>query len=255
MIQSHLKAVLFDIGNTIAPFTRLEYEHFIASWYSYSGLEGSDITYGIFRSAFEDVFSTEMTRSRDGSWETSPSIRSMLLVEELGNRGHDASYALDRLMATHTKAFSECLSLNEDARKVIDALREFEGPDGKKLRVGIISNAPDGRSIRDFLEREGALDLFHPLIISAEIGISKPSEGIFRKALKAIRVRPDQSMYVGDRYRTDILPARKLGMEAVYIRQYITDGEPPEGVEIDGPVVLHINELMDQIFIPRRDKT
>jgi HAD superfamily hydrolase (TIGR01549 family) len=243
-----LRAVLFDIGNTIAPFTRLEYERFISSWYSLSGLEGSAVTHGIFRSAFEDVFSTEMTRSRDGSWETSPSVRSMLLVEELGNRGHDAAFALDRLIVTHTKAFSECLSLNQDARKVIEVLRGVEGPDGKRLKVGIISNAPDGRSIRDFLEREGALGLFHPLVISAEVGISKPAEGIFRKALKAIRVRPERSMYVGDRYRTDILPARKLGMRAVYIRQYVTDGEPPEGEEVTGPVIPHINGLLDHIF-------
>ncbi|MCU0799153.1 MAG: HAD family hydrolase [Candidatus Thermoplasmatota archaeon] len=247
MPRADLKAVLFDIGNTIAPFTRLEYERFIASWYSLSDLHRTDITYDMFRSSFEDVFSTEMKRSRDGSWETSPSIRSLLLLEELGNRGFDAYGSLDRLVVSHTQAFTGCLSLDPDARNVVEELRDMEGPDGIKLRVGIISNAPDGRSIRDFLSREGAIDLFHPLVISAEVGISKPSEAIFRKALDEIAVEPKDAIYVGDRYRTDILPARKLGMKAIYIRQYITDGEPPEGEGIQGPVIQHITGLLDLI--------
>lgn len=245
MPKVDIKAVLFDIGNTIAPFTKLEYERFIASWYSLSGLEGGEITYDMFRSAFEDVFSTEMRRSRDGSWETSPSIRSLLLLEELGNRGYDASRSLDRLVETHTQAFSDCLSLDPEARHVVEVLKGMKGHDGKRLRVGIISNAPDGRSIRDFLSREDAIDLFDPLIISAEVGISKPSEAIFRMALDKIGIGPEDALYVGDRYRTDILPARKIGMKAIYIRQYITDGEPPVGEDIQGPVVQHISGLFD----------
>jgi len=246
--RADIKAVLFDIGNTIAPFTRLEYERFIASWYSHSGLEGTDITYDIFRSSFEDVFSTEMKRSRDGSWETSPSIRSLLLLEELGNRGHDASGSLDRLTETHTKVFSECLSLDPDARTVVEELKDLKGLDGKKLRIGIISNAPDGRSIRDFLEREGVTDLFDPIIISAEVGISKPSDAIFRLALDHLDVRPAEAVYVGDRYRTDILPARKLGMKGIYIRQYMTDGEPPDGLSVEGHQIKHIRDLSTIIF-------
>jgi FMN phosphatase YigB (HAD superfamily) len=242
------KAVLFDIGNTIAPFTRLEYERFISTWYALSGLEGTDLTYDIFRSAFEDVFSTEMRRSRDGSWETSPAIRSLLLLEELANRGHDASGSLDRLTKTHTRAFSDSLALDTDARRVVEELRTFRGSDGKKLRTGIISNAPDGRSIREFLERDGVTKLFDPVIISAEVGLSKPSEAIFMKALDHLKVRPAEAIYVGDRYKTDILPARRLGMRAIYIRQYVTDGEPPVDEEVEGPCIGHIRELSGRII-------
>jgi FMN phosphatase YigB (HAD superfamily) len=51
-------------------------------------------------------------------------------------------------------------------------------------------------------------------------------------------------VYVGDRYIVDVEGSRKAGMNPIYIRQYHTSGEPPEGIVIDAPTIDHLLDLI-----------
>jgi len=55
---------------------------------------------------------------------------------------------------------------------------------------------------------------FEDVFVSGEIGKEK-SPAFFRKILKGLRVRPEQSVMVGDREDTDILPAKKIKMRTI----------------------------------------
>ena len=63
-------------------------------------------------------------------------------------------------------------------------------------------------------------------------------------ALEELGVPPERSVYIGDRYLIDVVGARDAGMHSVYIRQYETAGEPPEGIDIEAVRIDHILDLI-----------
>jgi HAD superfamily hydrolase (TIGR01509 family) len=83
----------------------------------------------------------------------------------------------------------------------------------QRFRIAVISNA-DGR-IKDVLSRCGIADCFESITDSGIVGVEKPRREIFEAALRAMRARADESLYVGDVYSVDCIGARNTGMDAV----------------------------------------
>ena len=57
------------------------------------------------------------------------------------------------------------------------------------------------------------------VVASAEEGVAKPDLRIFRIALERAACKPEEAVMVGDRIDNDIIPAKKLGMKTVWIKQ------------------------------------
>jgi putative hydrolase of the HAD superfamily len=83
------------------------------------------------------------------------------------------------------------------------------------LRLGIVSNS-DGR-VEEALSAAGLRDLFDVVIDSRLVGVEKPDPAIFRAALDALGVGPEEALYVGDLYEVDVVGARAAGIEAVLL--------------------------------------
>lgn len=84
-----------------------------------------------------------------------------------------------------------------------------------KYRLGIIANQLEGLSER--LKSFGILSYFDLVVSSFDVGLSKPSEEIFRFALSESGCSPKESAMVGDRTDNDIVPAKKIGMKSVRV--------------------------------------
>lgn len=54
---------------------------------------------------------------------------------------------------------------------------------------------------------------------SAEAGCAKPDLRLFEMALQKAKCDPSDAIMVGDRLDNDIIPAKKLGMKTVWVRQ------------------------------------
>jgi len=61
-------------------------------------------------------------------------------------------------------------------------------------------------------------DLFSAVIESAVVGVSKPDPRIFELGIDALGLQPQEVAVVGDSLRNDILPARALGCQTVWLR-------------------------------------
>jgi putative hydrolase of the HAD superfamily len=79
----------------------------------------------------------------------------------------------------------------------------------------VVSNS-DGR-VEEALVAAGLRDCFDVVLDSALVGVEKPDPAIFRAALAALGVAPDEALYVGDLYDVDVVGARAAGMEAVLL--------------------------------------
>lgn len=87
----------------------------------------------------------------------------------------------------------------------------------KQYKIGIIANQVPGTAAR--LEKHGVLKFIDIVIASAEEGLEKPDRRIFELALSRANCKPENAAMIGDRVDNDIIPAKKMGMKTVRVKQ------------------------------------
>ena len=86
-----------------------------------------------------------------------------------------------------------------------------------RYKIGIIANQSLGTAER--LAQHGILPYIDLVIASAEEGVSKPDRRIFEIALARGGCIPEKAVMIGDRIDNDIVPAKAIGMQTVWIKQ------------------------------------
>jgi epoxide hydrolase-like predicted phosphatase len=82
--------------------------------------------------------------------------------------------------------------------------------------TGVISNA--WSEARHWLENEWRIaDVFDQIVISAEVGVTKPDPRIFHLALDGLEVTPNESVFIDD-FDENVKVAREVGMHAILFR-------------------------------------
>ena len=114
-------------------------------------------------------------------------------------------------------------------------------------RLGLVSNYPCGPTIRRSLEKEGIHGLLDPIVVSGDVGFVKPHPEPFDTALRALGLRPQSVLFVGDRWDMDMNGARQLGMKTCHITGFTSDGDWEERYAVYRPdyVVETLRELED----------
>ena len=111
----------------------------------------------------------------------------------------------------------------------------------ERYRLAVVSNFDYTPTALDILERAGVVNLFETIVVSDEIGWRKPRRDIFDAALGRLRVRADESLFVGDRADMDVLGAQQIGMDAAWINR---DAEPlPPGIPKPTYEIRDLSEL------------
>ena len=93
-------------------------------------------------------------------------------------------------------------------RSLVETIRSWRG----KFHTGLISNAWSG--LREFITKENVIDVFETVVISAEVGVVKPSAGIYELALKQANVKADEAVFVDD-MPVNIEACEKVGMRGI----------------------------------------
>ena len=92
------------------------------------------------------------------------------------------------LEAEHT-AWAPAFVLGSTTHALLDALRN------RGLKLGLVSNAFDPRAIlQPDLERMGLAERLDFAVFSSEVGRRKPDPAIFRVALEALQVEPEETL-------------------------------------------------------------
>lgn len=82
----------------------------------------------------------------------------------------------------------------------------------KGLKLGIVSDAPRLNAWLRLAEMN-LTDFFDVVITLGDSKRPKPHPAAFKKALKELRLRPEEVLFVGDNPDRDILGAKKVGMK------------------------------------------
>lgn len=116
----------------------------------------------------------------------------------------------------------------------------------KHYKIGIIANQNLGSEER--LDKLGLLKYIDLVIASADEGVAKPDLRIFQIALARADCKPEEAVMVGDRIDNDIIPANKIGMKTVWIRQGFGGlAKPQTAVETPNYTINNLNELFEII--------
>ncbi|WP_270170726.1 HAD family hydrolase [Paenibacillus sp. SYP-B4298] len=114
--------------------------------------------------------------------------------------------------------------------------------------LGVIANQSEGTQQR--LDGYGLSAYFQVIGSSAELGMTKPDSRFFEWAFRESGCRPDQAVMIGDRIDNDIIPARQLGMHAIWVRQgFAKVQQPPSGRLAPDYTVDHILEI-ERLLLP-----
>ncbi len=101
---------------------------------------------------------------------------------------------------------------DEVDEELVDFIRSLR----PAYRTGVISNA--WLETRRWLENEWRLtDVFDHIVISAEVGVTKPDRRIFQLALDGLGVAPKESVFIDD-FEENVKAASEIGMHAILFR-------------------------------------
>lgn len=111
-----------------------------------------------------------------------------------------------------------------------------------KQKIGIVSNW-DSRLFH-LCEGLGLTPYFDFILASAVFGAAKPSDKIFKEALKLSGVEPHEAVHIGDSLEDDIHGARKSGIHAVLVDRKAS-GKKRDLSHLDELIVIeHLHELL-----------
>ena len=220
-----LEAVLFDLGDTLMDF---QFDEELMDRAFRAGLDAigrddlapADEIRAHFRAKFEPLFWVPGTVEEI---EYPGMIRDALA--HFGTELSDEE--LNRFLEAEHAAWQPARVLGATTHALLDSLRE-EG-----LKLGLVSNAFDpGWLLRRDLEQMGIAQRIDVAVFSSEVGMRKPHPEIFERALAALGVAPERTLFVGDRLYEDVRGAGALGMTTVQAVWFRAD-EHPDGREPD----------------------
>ena len=214
------QAVTFDIGGII-------YSDDVFKRSIFGALQ--EISGEIDALRFEQIY-VDHLKSQSGS------LRSKLCIAFLGSLDRK-----DDLMARATARwiFTES-DLYSDAKSCIEELRE------SGCKIGIVANQAE--TVIGALERDAIAPLIDFFGVSAIVGIEKPDSRIYELALRELASEPSQTLHIGNRLDTDVIPAQKLGMRAAWILRGEANPEPSEAdlavADIVAPSLVGLPEVI-----------
>ena len=120
-----------------------------------------------------------------------------------------------------------------------------------EFRLVLLSNGPSDLQ-RVKLDRTNLAHFFDSLVISGELAIAKPDPRIFRHALSASYSTATRTLMVGDDWRNDVLGARWVGIDAVFVASSRASKRELSGQDRinDVPVIGSFSDLPDLLGEP-----
>jgi len=199
--QMKIRAITFDVGGTlIAPWPSVGHVYAEVAAEFVGSVPSPDTLTRNFLRAWQRQSGFDYTRA---GW--------FALVRE--TFGEDAAGLPDRFYPAVYERFAEagCWRIFEDALPALDALAD------RGLKLGIISNWDE--RLCPLLDRLGLLSRFSTVVVSCEVGATKPAPQIFRRAVRELGVRPAELLHVGDSHACDVIGAESAGLRGLQVQR------------------------------------
>ena len=199
-----VKTIFFDVGNTLfyASPSRNEI------WLEFLATKGFQVQPSILEQALNkaDAFYEARLYDYIGQMGKLWARYDSIIFSRLGITDKDGS-----LVSEVNKWWDQpkWYRLYPETREALEAVKK------RGYELGIISNNND-----DFLKQLkwlGLSEYFDSITYSQEARANKPEPAIFQLALKRAGCSPYEAVHVGDKYESDVLGARKMGITPILV--------------------------------------
>lgn len=245
MPYGRVKAVLFDLGDTLLDFGQFRTTDLYrqGAKLSYDFLKGLGQPVGNFKyHLWQSLIYLYMRR-----WLWNIIGRDFDTLALLKKAGMKKGIKLDEQQWQHLawlwyEPLGKIAQIEPSVNETLSSLKKLD------LRLGIVSNTCVNKcSLEKHLNDIGILDFFAVRVYSYEFNFRKPNIKIFKVAADRIGEHLENIIYVGDRIKVDIKPAIKSGMHAVLKAAYTNTGEkvPKEAWKINQ--ISELPQLIEKI--------
>ena len=190
-----LKAILFDLDNTLIDFMKFKRETARAAARAMAAKGLPDTQESIYRKIFE-------TYDRYGIEYQKTFYR---VIKPYGLEVGQAERVQQAAIIAYLKRKFSVLRPYPSVKPVLRAL-------GKRFRLGIVTDAPRNKAWQR-LVLCGLDSMFEFVVTADDAGKKKPHRAPFELALKKLGVGPSEVLFVGDRADRDMVGAKKMGMK------------------------------------------
>jgi putative hydrolase of the HAD superfamily len=221
-LPSRIGAVLFDWGHTLMDWT---WDEALLDAGHRAGLQAtgrdSDIAEALTQRRRAEALLSDWDAPEEV--EYAPLLRVMLA--DVGVDLDDQE--LDRFLVAEHEAWAPARRLAGTSHALLDSLR------GRGLKTGLVSNAMDPPWLlhRD-LDEQDLTSRLDVIVFSSEVGIRKPGQAIFLRALEGLGVPAERTLFVGDRLTQDVRGPRDVGMKTAQAMWFRAE-ESQDGIEPD----------------------
>lgn len=230
-----VRAVVFDYGSTLIEFSKPQItacDAALAGALSrHFGKPDLDRLHAIRNRDRMAPYQTPEYRENDLVEITANLIRDLYGVEPAGEQIAD-------ILKTRHDIFVRVVQAEDCVFDVLEYL-------GRKYKLGLLSNYPDGNAIRASLAQTRLDQYFDAVVVSGDLGVVKPHPVPYITVLRQLRVKASQAVFVGDNWLGDIQGAKGAGLQAILTMQWQTPEvfeHEDHHVEPDA-VIGHLTEL------------
>lgn len=160
-----------------------------------------------------------------------------IAAQGLAELGTPADGLASRIAEEFARGRRSAMRLFPDAPEALDAWRR------RGLRLALVTNG-DAREQRDKIARHRLGPFFDAILIESEFGTGKPDARIYRQALAALGVRPEEAWMVGDHLEYDVAGAQRAGLAAAWLDRP-GRGLPVESAIRPDRIVRSLRDLAD----------
>ena len=200
-----IKAVLFDVGNTLVySHPETTFQRILAEYGIAKPLE--EVREAMIRGNAEfDIDKHEGLSAHEfyTQW-------NIIQLKHLGLKGSKAK----RLAATIDSQWWKYAEFHvyPDVERTLHMLKQMG------LKLGIITGGFE-EDIEAIMPKTGLDDLFDVKVGVNTTGKRKPHPEAFKHALKQLGIKPSQTIFIGDNFKADYEGAERVGMIPVLIRR------------------------------------
>lgn len=180
-----IRCIIFDLGDVVLD---VHFDLAIARLMDNTGLSGKEINKRLFDSGIKDAHD-----------------RGELSAEEFFQKISE-SLKLDMNMEEFKQAWADIFSENKEVTELLPGLK-------RHYKLALLSNTDDIHF--SFAKRRfRIMDIFEDCFLSYKLKSIKPEPGIFREALKKLRLKPSECAFI-DNMKENVDAAAKEGINAI----------------------------------------
>ena len=97
-------------------------------------------------------------------------------------------------------------------------------------------------NLETVLSEFGIKQYFKAIVESAKVGVRKPDSKIFQLGLDALGTAPEETLVIGDDYKKDILPAKNLGCQTLWLKGKGWSAD--EEAQLHPDTISHLDEVL-----------